>query len=86
MQEKDNARGKNYLNENGIMIVKKKCFRKKVVPISLRRKLLSITYEKFGHPGIKKMLNLISPNYYWPDMTQDVTDFIKHCDICQINK
>lgn len=32
------------------------------------------------------MLNFISPNYYWPIMIQDITQFAKHCEICQNKK
>lgn len=29
------------------------------------------------------MLNIISPYYYWPHMTQNITQFVTDCDICQ---
>lgn len=32
------------------------------------------------------MLNLISLQYYWSSMTQDITQFVKHYEICQLNK
>ena len=86
MQLKDNVHGKNYTDENGVIILRRKGYKKIVVPISLRRKLLDNAHKDFGHPGIQKMLNLISPNYYWPNMTQDISLYVKHCDVCQKNK
>ncbi|GBM05890.1 Transposon Tf2-6 polyprotein [Araneus ventricosus] len=32
------------------------------------------------------MLNLITPQYYWPNITSDITEFVKHCSVCQLNK
>lgn len=54
MQERDNVDSKNYKTENEINIFKKKGFRKVVVPISLREKMLEIAHGSFYHPGIKK--------------------------------
>lgn len=85
-QKEDNVCGKNFKTEKGIIIVRKKGYKKIVVPFSLRRKILNQAHEKFGHPGIQKMLNIISPNYYWSNMTHDITQFVKHCDTCQKNK
>lgn len=68
IQEKDNVCYKNCLNENGLMIMKKKGIHKIIIPMSLRKKLLNIDHKKFGNPDIRKLLNLIFPNYTWPDM------------------
>ncbi|GBL66814.1 Transposon Tf2-6 polyprotein [Araneus ventricosus] len=32
------------------------------------------------------MLNLITPQYYWPNITSDITEFVKYCSVCQLNK
>ena len=39
-----------------------------------------------GHKGIKKTLEKIKQSYYWPTMRQDIEDYIKSCQKCQINK
>ena len=52
--------GKNYSEINDIIVVKKKNLHKIVVPFSLRMKVLNEAHEKFGHPGIQKMTNLIT--------------------------
>lgn len=51
-----------YKTEKGIIILKN-IERKVVVLISLRKKMFELAHGNFGHPGIQKMLNIISPNY-----------------------
>ena len=63
MQLKDIVHGKNYKDENSVIILRRKRY-KKIVQISLRRKLLDNAHKDFGHPGIQKTLNLIYLNYY----------------------
>ncbi|GFU48285.1 transposable element Tcb2 transposase [Trichonephila clavipes] len=48
--------------------------------------LLNQAHEQFGHPGVQKMLNLISLQYYGPNITTDISEFVKHCTVCQVNK
>jgi hypothetical protein len=36
-----------------------------------------------GHFGFENTLRKIKQRYYWPQMTQDVENFVKSCDICQ---
>ena len=35
-----------------------------------------------GHFGVKKTVELIKQDYWWPGMRDDVTKFIKSCDTC----
>ena len=35
------------------------------------------------HPGQWKTLELISHNYWWPGITQNVNDYVSGCDKCQ---
>lgn len=39
-----------------------------------------------GHYGIEKMLKTIKLQYYWPNMARDVTNLVRTCPSCQINK
>ena len=48
MQKKDHVHEKNYKIDNGIIVVKKKLYRKIVIPVSLRKKLLNLVHDKFG--------------------------------------
>ncbi len=40
----------------------------------------------YGHPGINKTYQLTSCRYWWPNMPQDVRDYIRGCAECQRNK
>ena len=40
----------------------------------------------YGHPGINKTHQLVSRRYWWPNMQQDVKDYIRGCAECQRNK
>jgi len=39
-----------------------------------------------GHPGITKTLALMKPYYWWPNMKNFVTEYIKGCATCQMTK
>lgn len=53
MQEKYNVCDKNYRTKNGIIIIKKKGLQKKKVILTfLKKKLLNLVLENFGHAGI----------------------------------
>jgi len=39
-----------------------------------------------GHGGTAKWTELISPQYYWPKIREDIKRFIKNCDTCQMTK
>jgi hypothetical protein len=36
-----------------------------------------------GHPGVKKLYELLSRDYHWPGMHTDVENYIKTCPTCQ---
>jgi len=40
----------------------------------------------YGHPGINKTHQLVSCRYWWPNMQQDVKDYVRGCAECQRNK
>jgi hypothetical protein len=54
----------------------------------LRRGVISLFHDHkaFGHPGITKTLQLITPYYWWPNMKTFVTEYIKGCATCQMSK
>ncbi|QRW09665.1 Retrotransposable element Tf2 protein [Ceratobasidium sp. AG-Ba] len=39
-----------------------------------------------GHPGQARALELVSRQYYWPAMKQQVNQFVESCEICQWSK
>jgi len=40
----------------------------------------------YGHPGINKTHQLVRRRYWWPNMQQDVKDYVRGCAECQWNK
>ena len=39
-----------------------------------------------GHLGYQKTLKKIQQNFYWPDHTLDVREFVLSCPVCQEEK
>jgi len=72
--------------ENDLIVRLKNNFRKVLVPEKLRFKLIDNFHINFGHLGTKKILQLISKCYIWPNITNDIKDYINSCSICQTNK
>ena len=40
----------------------------------------------YGHPGINWTKDLVAKYYWWPQLTQDVQEYVKGCAQCQQNK
>jgi len=58
------------------------------IPDQLRLDILTRYHEKSaaGHLGVKRTLELISRNFSWPKMEDDVKNFVKSCETCMRNK
>ena len=56
-----------------------------VVPEGLREKVLRLAHETLltEHIGIKKTLDRIVSEFFWPRVCGDVARFCTSCDICQ---
>jgi hypothetical protein len=39
-----------------------------------------------GHPGISNTYHLTKSDYWWPNMKQDIEQYVKGCAACQANK
>jgi len=50
----------------------------------LRQRIVSLCHDTkvAGHPGCFKTLELISRNYWWPNMSRYVGMYVSHCDLC----
>jgi len=42
--------------------------------------------ELAGHPGYTKMYELITRNYWWSQMLEDIKRYVAGCEKCQVNK
>ena len=40
----------------------------------------------YGHPGINQTKDLVAKYYWWPQLTQDIQEYVKGCAQCQQNK
>jgi hypothetical protein len=39
-----------------------------------------------GHPGINRTMQIVERNYWWPQLRQDVKDYVQGCTDCQRHK
>jgi hypothetical protein len=56
--------------------------------LPLRRGVISLYHDSptAGHPGISNTTWPIARDYWWPNMKQAVTEYIKGCHTCQSRK
>lgn len=85
-QESDNVSNPKFKKVNNVWTIQKKGLTKIVVPFSLRLKLMENAHVQFGHPGVQKMLQILSPVFYWESIIIDVSNYVKYCEVCQLNK
>jgi hypothetical protein len=54
----------------------------------LRRRIIEQHHDTriAGHAGRFKTLELISRNYWWPQMSRYIGIYVKHCDLCNRTK
>ena len=39
-----------------------------------------------GHPGQKRIMELVKRNYWWPGLKEDIKKYVQKCFKCQQNK
>jgi hypothetical protein len=54
----------------------------------LKRGVLTLFHDSTtaGHPGISNTIAAITPYYWWPGMRDFITEYVKGCATCQMNK
>ena len=67
--------------ENGLLYYRGKIY---VPRFDLCRKISALCHDSklAGHPGRWKTLELISRNYWWPQMSRYVGKYVSTCDMC----
>ncbi|UYV81364.1 hypothetical protein LAZ67_20000945 [Cordylochernes scorpioides] len=71
------------MDHNKLRTVSRKGVLKTIVPSSLTTRLLKSVHTQHHHPNISKMTRLISSQYYWQNMTQDIAKQVKTCPTCR---
>ena len=56
-----------------------------VVPKTLRNTVLQVSHDipMSGHFGVRRTLNRVLLQFYWPTVRKDVTHYCQSCDACQ---
>ena len=56
--------------------------------LELRRRIVEQHHDSriAGHPGRFKTLELISRNYWWPQMSRYIGSYVKSCELCNHTK
>ncbi|XP_068240108.1 uncharacterized protein [Palaemon carinicauda] len=55
-----------------------------VVPLTLRKNILSVAHQADSHLGVSKTYKRITNDFFWPGMKHDVFEFVKECHVCQV--
>ena len=53
-----------------------------------KRKIIQAYHDvpAYGHPGINRTKDLVAKYYWWPQLSQDVHEYVKGCAQCQQNE
>ena len=71
--------------EDGLLFRRGKIYIPKDKNDELRQSIIKMHHDlpSAGHTGRWKTCELVSRNYWWPNLTIDVKRYVKGCDICQ---
>jgi len=76
------VRSTKWLEEEGLLWFRGKIY----VPqnVDLRRRVVSLCHDTkvAGHPGRWKMLELVSWDYWWPQISRYIRQYVSTCDLC----
>ena len=77
---------KDPTNQRGLIFFQKRLR----IPVDqdLRKEILESEhdYPTSGHFGQRKTLELVTRNFYWPNMDEAINEYVRTCDACQRNK
>ena len=56
-----------------------------LVPLKLRNQVLKLAHDTLmsGHCGVRRTLERVTSNFYWPGVGKEVARYCRSCDICQ---
>ena len=76
----------NLTKQDGILYNLYRGIKRIFIPESLRPQLCLHFHDNHGHPGISKTIQLILAGYWWPNSTDEITQYVKSCKTCQLVK
>ena len=55
---------------------------------SLRKLIMESEHDSrvAGHMGMDKTMEIVDRNFYWPEMANNIEDYVRSCEDCQKNK
>jgi len=79
-------RNKEWREEDGIMYKERKVYVPK--DEKLRAEIIRLHHDTLigGHGGQWKMVELVTHNFWWPEVMKEVKQYVEECDACQHNK
>lgn len=71
--------------ENGLLLRRGKVYIPKCKSKDLRQQIITMHHDlpSAGHSGRWKTCELVSRNYWWPNLSNDVKRYVTGCDTCQ---
>ena len=86
IKRKDDKVDKHLSVSEELLWFKQRLYIPNIMPLRLR--LLEHDHDSkvAGHWGQAKTLELLTRNWYWPNMEVSINDYVHTCDSCQHNK
>ena len=47
-----------------------------------REKIMKDCHERIGHGNLEHTVKEVQKQYVWPEMREEIIDFVKHCVVC----
>ena len=77
-----------FVDDEGILHRTTQGLKQVCVPAALRRRVLELAHHSYltGHPGGRRMYKYLHQYAYWPSMSVDCYNTVKHCTQCARNR